>query len=48
VMLSAVLDQLAKKHHTKIEVLDPVAAKKLAKAGGMGGWLRQPTLVAAR
>jgi len=48
VMLSAVLDDLAKEHHTRIEVLDPVAAKKLAKAGGMGGWLRQPILVAVR
>jgi Bacterial archaeo-eukaryotic release factor family 10 len=48
VMLSGVLDDLAKEHHTKIEILDPAAAKKLAKAGGMGGWLRQPILVAAR
>jgi Bacterial archaeo-eukaryotic release factor family 10 len=48
VMLSQVLDEMAKQHHTKIEILDPDAAKNLAKAGGIGGWLRQPTLVAAR
>jgi hypothetical protein len=48
VTLSQVLDALAKEHHTKVEVLDPDAAKALAKAGGMGGWLRQPSLVAAR
>lgn len=48
VMLRQVLDDLTKEHHTRIEVLDPNAAKKLAKAGGIGGWLRQPVLVAAR
>jgi hypothetical protein len=48
VMLSEVLDDLAKNHEAKIEILDPAAAKKLAKAGGLGGWLRQPTLAAAR
>lgn len=48
VMLSQVLDGLAKQHDTSIEILDPDAAKSLVKAGGMGGWLRQPTLVAAR
>lgn len=48
VMLGQVLDGLAKEHHTRIEVLDPETAKKLAQAGGMGGWLRQPSLVAAR
>lgn len=46
--LAQVLDGIAKEHHTRIEVLDPDSAKALAKAGGMGGWLRQPTLVAAR
>lgn len=48
VTLGKVLDDIAKEHHTRIEVLDPGAAKKLAEAGGMGGWLRQPSLVAAR
>lgn len=48
VMFSEVLDKLAQEHYTKVEILDPGAAKKLAKAGGMGGWLRQPTLVAVR
>jgi Bacterial archaeo-eukaryotic release factor family 10 len=48
VMLSQILDKVAVEHHTKVEILDPGAAKKLAKAGGIGGWLRQPTLVAAR
>ncbi len=47
VMLSEGLDTLAKAQHTRIEVLDPAAAKRLARAGGLGGWLRQPTLVAA-
>jgi hypothetical protein len=48
VTLEQVLEDLAKEHHTRIEVLDPNSAKALAKAGGMGGWLRQPMLVAAR
>jgi Bacterial archaeo-eukaryotic release factor family 5 len=48
VTLTQVLDGIAEEHHTRIEILDPDAAKGLAKAGGMGGWLRQPTLVAAR
>jgi hypothetical protein len=48
VTLSQVLYDLAKNRHTKVEVLDPDGAKKLAKAGGLGGWLRQPMLVAAR
>jgi hypothetical protein len=48
VALGQVLDGIAKEHHTRIEVLDPESAKALAKAGGMGGWLRQPILVAAR
>ncbi|HVB88301.1 MAG TPA: VLRF1 family aeRF1-type release factor [Candidatus Dormibacteraeota bacterium] len=48
VMLSEILDKVAEEHYTKIEILDPDAAKRLAKAGGIGGWLRQPSLVAAR
>jgi hypothetical protein len=48
VMLSEVLDDLAKNHEARIEIVDPAAAKKLVKAGGLGGWLRQPPLVAAR
>ncbi len=48
VMFSPVLDALVRDHHTKVEVLDPGAAEALAKAEGMGGWLRQPSLVAAR
>lgn len=48
VTLSQVLDGIAKEHHTRIEVLSPDSAKALAKAGGIGGWLREPTLVAAR
>ena len=48
VMLSEILDKLAEEHDTKVEILDPDAAKNLAKAGGIGGWLRQPILVAAR
>ena len=48
VMLSGILDKLAEEHHTKVEILDPDAAKKLAKAGGIGGWLRQPPLFAVR
>lgn len=47
VMLSQVLDALAKAHNTRIEILDPAAGKELAKAGGMGGWIRQPIVVAA-
>lgn len=48
VTLSEMLDGLAKDHHTRIEVLDPDAAKNLTNAGGIGGWLRQPTLIEAR
>ena len=48
VTLSQILDAIADKHHTRIEVLAPDSAAALAKAGGMGGWLRQPMLVAAR
>lgn len=48
VMLSQILEKIAEEHHTNIEILDPDAAKKLAEAGGIGGWLRQPSLVAAR
>jgi hypothetical protein len=48
VTLVQVIDELAKSHRTRVEFLDPDAAKRLVKAGGMGGWLRQPTLVAAR
>lgn len=47
VMLSQVLDRLAKEHQVDVEVLDPGAARKLAKAGGIGGWSR-PSLAAAR
>lgn len=47
VMLSHVLDGLAKSHDTRVEILDADAGKELAKAGGMGGWLRQPMVVAA-
>jgi hypothetical protein len=48
VTLEQVLESLAKEHHTRIEILDPNSARALVKAGGMGGWLRQPVLVAAR
>jgi hypothetical protein len=48
VTLAEVLDGIAKEHHTRIEVLDPNAAKNLTKAGGMGGWLRERSLAAAR
>lgn len=48
VALSQIIEDVAKAHRTRVEFLDPDAAKRLVKAGGMGGWLRQPTLVAAR
>lgn len=48
ISLNQIIDELATAHRTRVEILDRDAARNLAKAGGMGGWLRQPTLVAAR
>ena len=39
--------RLATKHHVKVEFVSGGAAQLLAKAGGIGGWSRQPHLRAA-
>jgi len=40
--LSDVLPELLQLHQTNMEIVNGAAAERLRKAGGMGGWLRQP------
>lgn len=47
VSLLEILPGLAATHHIKVEFVSGEAAKLLAKAGGIGGWSRQPSLRAA-
>ena len=42
--LLEILPRLAAKHHVKVEFVSGGAAQLLAKAGGIGGWPRQPSL----
>jgi len=48
VRLSEILPGLASAHRTKIEIVDGSASEQLVNAGGIGGWLRQNRLAAAR
>jgi hypothetical protein len=47
VALSEILPALLATHDTKLEVVSGDAARMLARAGGMGGWLRQARRTAA-
>ena len=47
ISLLEILPSLAAAHHTKVEFVSGAAAQLLAKAGGIGGWLRQPGMRAA-
>jgi Bacterial archaeo-eukaryotic release factor family 10 len=48
VALRELLPALLAAHHTEVEFVSGKAARTLERAGGMGGWLRQAKVTAAR
>lgn len=46
VALGELLPALLAAHNTEVEIVSGEAARKLKRAGGMGGWLRQPKVAA--